>query len=256
MFHIPLSAPDGFTDALKPDEEREALWFVFLGDRLRILPDEPPFPLKRSLYFGTFLGKHLFAGEVEKEVREEEWVSLRALFGRVDEAHFALAGRAMQLLEWERAHRYCGCCGAPTVPRLNERCLACPKCGHLAYPKIAPAVMALVRREEKILLARGPHFPEKFYSVLAGFVDPGETLEQCVIREVYEEVGITVQNIRYFASQPWPFSGSLMIGFVCDWAGGEIRVDPLEIEDAKWFALDALPQLPPPLSLARLLIDA
>jgi NADH pyrophosphatase NudC (nudix superfamily) len=102
----------------------------------------------------------------------------------------------------------------------------------------------------------GPHFPEKFYSVLAGFVDPGETLEQCVIREVYEEVGITVQNIRYFASQPWPFSGSLMIGFVCDWADGEIRVDPLEIEDAGWFALDALPQLPPPLSLARLLIDA
>jgi NAD+ diphosphatase len=116
--------------------------------------------------------------------------------------------------------------------------------------------MALVKKENKILLARSPHFPEKLYSVLAGFVDPGETLEQCVIREVLEEVGIQVKNLQYFGSQPWPLSHSLMIGFVCEWASGEIQTDPLEIEDAGWFDMAHLPQIPTNISLARALIDS
>jgi NAD+ diphosphatase len=116
--------------------------------------------------------------------------------------------------------------------------------------------MALVRRGSEILLARGPHFPPGMYSALAGFVEPGETLEQCVLREVEEEVGVRVSRIRYFASQPWPFPNSLMIAFVCDWESGELRPQEGEIEEAKWFDVLQLPKLPSRISIARRLIDA
>ena len=174
----------------------------------------------------------------------------------LDDAHFALAGRAIQLLDWDRNHRYCGRCGTPTEAKAEERARACPACRLSAYPRIAPAVMALVRREGEILLGRSPHFPPGMYSALAGFVEPGETLEQCLAREVEEEVGVRVSRIRYFASQPWPFPNSLMIAFVCDWAGGEIRPQAGEIEDAKWFDVLQLPKLPSRISIARRLIDA
>jgi NAD+ diphosphatase len=175
----------------------------------------------------------------------------------LDDAHFALAGRALQLLEWDRTHQFCGRCGTATVPKTAERSRECPACGLAAYPRVAPAIMALVRRgAEEVLLARSPRFPPGMYSALAGFVEPGETLEQCLEREVEEEVGIRVANVRYFASQPWPFPHSLMIAFVADWKSGEIRPDPLEIEAAEWFSVRALPQLPNPISISRRLIDA
>jgi NAD+ diphosphatase len=170
--------------------------------------------------------------------------------------HFALAGRAIQLLDWDRSHRYCGRCGTPTEAKAEERARVCPACKLSAYPRIAPAVMALVRREGEILLGRSPHFPPGMYSALAGFVEPGETLEQCLAREVEEEVGVQVSRIRYFASQPWPFPNSLMIAFVCDWSGGEIRPQAGEIEDAKWFNVLQLPKLPSRISIARRLIEA
>jgi NAD+ diphosphatase len=184
------------------------------------------------------------------------WESLRALFSVLDDAHFALAGRAIQLLDWDRSHRYCGRCATPTEAKSGERARACPACGYAAYPRIAPAVMALVRREGEILLARGPHFPPGMYSALAGFVEAGETLEQCVAREVEEEVGVRVSRVRYFSSQPWPFPNSLMIAFVCDWEAGEIRPQAGEIEAANWFKVLHLPKLPSRISIARRLIDA
>jgi NAD+ diphosphatase len=141
------------------------------------------------------------------------------LFSVLEDAHFALAGRALQLLQWDRDHQYCGRCGTPTVPRAEERARQCPACGLSAYPRVAPAVMALVRRGRELLLGRSPHFPPGMYSALAGFVEPGESLEQCVAREVEEEVGVRVANLAYFASQPWPFPHSLMIAFVCEWVG-------------------------------------
>ena len=140
------------------------------------------------------------------------------------------------------------------LSRQHERCRECNACRQLFYPKLAPVVMVLIKKDDKILLARSPNFPGQSYSVLAGFVDPGETLEQCVIREVYEEVGMQVKNIKYFQSQPWPFSHSLIIGFTCEWLDGEIRIDPQEIEAANWFDLSNMPELPPKLSLARTLI--
>ena len=172
------------------------------------------------------------------------WQGLRALYGRLDDSLFALAGRALQYVDWDRTHQFCGRCGTPTVHRSGERARECPACALIVYPRIAPAVMCLIRRGHEILLARSPRFPPGMYSALAGFVEPGESLEQCLAREVLEETGVRIANPRYFASQPWPFPHSLMIAFVADYAGGEITPAPDEIEDAQWFGIDALPKLP------------
>ena len=140
--------------------------------------------------------------------------------------------------------------------KTTEFAMECPSCGLLAYPRISPAVMVLVRRGNELLLARSPHFRPGVFSALAGFVEAGETLEQCAVREVREEVGVEITNLRYFQSQPWPFPDSLMLAFFADYAGGEIVPDPSEIEAAGWFSIDALPVLPDPVSIARRLIDA
>jgi NAD+ diphosphatase len=222
------------------------------------LPSEPLQPLKRSLCLGTWQNKAVLAGEVDAEMEPPGgwvWHDMRELYGKFDEALYALAGQAVHLLQWDRAHAFCGLCGTKTLEHETERAKCCSSCGHLFYPKMSLVTMILICREKKILLARGPHFPEKMYSVLAGYVDPGETLEQSVLREVREEVGLEVKNIRYVASQPWPFSYSFITGFICDWHAGEILADPGEIEDAGWFDASGLPQIPSHLSLARTLID-
>ena len=171
---------------------------------------------------------------------------------------FALAGRAAQLIEWDRAHRYCGVCGTPTEPVRGERVRRCPACGHSAWPRLSPAMMALVWRRTargaELLLARAPHFVAGMYSALAGFVEAGESLEECLHREVAEEVGVQVHAPRYYGSQSWPFPHSLMVAFSAEWAGGEIVPQPGEIEDANWYPLDALPGIPPRFSIAGHLI--
>jgi NAD+ diphosphatase len=131
----------------------------------------------------------------------------------------------------------------------------CDQCGLNSYPRISPAVMVLVRRDNELLLARSPHFKPGVFSALAGFVEAGETLEQCAMREVKEEVGIEISHLRYFSSQSWPFPNSLMVAFFAEYAGGELTPDPNEIEAADWFTLDALPRLPDPVSIARRLIE-
>ena len=156
-------------------------------------------------------------------------VDLYSFYGRTTEAEWAVAGRAVQLAEWARTHRFCGRCATPTEQSTNDRSMKCPSCGLLAFPRLSPAIITLVRKGEQALLARGVNFRAPMYSALAGFVEPGESLEQCVAREVKEEVGIDVTNIRYVSSQPWPFPNSLMLGFEADWAGGEIVCDPVEI---------------------------
>lgn len=181
---------------------------------------------------------------------------LRELWAALGEASWHTAGRAVQLAEWARTHRFCGRCATPTERVEGERCLRCPSCGLLAYPRISPAVIVLVRRGDEALLARGARFPLPFYSTLAGFVEVGESLEQTVHREIREEVGVEVDRVTYFGSQPWPFPHSLMVGFNCEWVSGDIQADGTEILDAQWFEADALPSVPPPLSIARRLIDA
>ena len=215
------------------------------------------------LLLGEWGGVPYFACEAEVLPAEcgavlqgGEWVSVRALFALAGAEAFALAGRAVFLLDWQKNHRYCGRCATPTRRQAHEYAMVCPGCGFLAYPRMSPAVMVLVRRGDTLLLARSPRFKAGVFSALAGFVEAGETLEACAQREVREEVGIEIANLRYFRSQPWPFPDSLMLAFFADYAGGELCLDPAEIEAAGWFALDALPPLPDPASIARRLIDA
>lgn len=287
MSLLPFSSPQDFMHRVRGAQADTAgLWFVFRGDQLLVElgpPDARPtddprvrerpawarLPSHfasgqleserlRTLYFGNLGTAGCWATEVAPGATPPGygWLGLRALFSVLDDAHFALAGRALQLLQWDRDHQYCGRCGAPTVTREEERARLCPACKLTAYPRVAPAVMALIKRGRELLLARSPHFPNGMYSALAGFVEPGETLEQCLAREVAEEVGVTVTNLSYFDSQPWPFPHSLMIAFVCDWAGGEIRTEDPEIEAANWFDVLQLPKIPSKISIARRLIDA
>lgn len=256
---------------LLPPEEA-APWFVFQGGRL-LVPTEGDavrVPLCRSLEelgmsplrvqsLGSPGASPAFSAEVAPDAPPPSGWSfegLRRLLPRVNADFFALASRAYQVKEWDRCHQFCGACGAPTLRRNNERCRECPRCGELYYPRLSPVAMILIRRGRDLLLARSPRFPPGMYSALAGFVEPGETLEQCAAREVQEEVGLEIANLRYFASQSWPFPHSLMIAFTAEHAGGEIRLGDPEIEDAGWYPPERLPALPHALSIARRLIDS
>ena len=210
------------------------------------------------LRIGDWQGLPCYAADIEAlpETIPGELTLLRPLFGLAGAEAFALAGRASQLLDWQKNNRFCGRCGTPTRMKTDEFSMACPSCGLLVYPRISPAVMVLIGRDDKLLLARSPHFKPGVFSALAGFVEAGETLEQCAVREVREEVGIEIANLRYFQSQPWPFPDSLMLAFFADYACGEITPDPSEIEAAGWFSKRALPTLPDSVSIARRLIDA
>jgi NAD+ diphosphatase len=180
---------------------------------------------------------------------------LRGLFGSISDCFFAAAGRALQLIEWDETHRFCGRCGAATIHKRGERARECPSCGLLSYPRIAPAAIVAVVRGERLLLARAHRFPPGFYSVLAGYAEPGETLEECAQREVREETGIEISDLRYFASQSWPFPHSLMVAFTARYASGEIAIDPSEITDAGWYGAQELPSIPDRITVARRLID-
>ncbi len=183
------------------------------------------------------------------------WVPLLDLGSLLSPQGWTIAGRAVQLVEWLRTSRWCGRCATPTRLDAIERAVRCPTCGLNVYPRLAPAVIVLVHRDDEMLLARNGRFRGSMFSTVAGFVEPGETLEETVHREVAEEVGVRLRDLRYVASQPWPFPHSLMVGFWAEWAGGEIEVDGDEIVEAGWFRPGSLPQLPPPLSIARRLID-
>ena len=187
-------------------------------------------------------------------------LDLFSYFGRASEDEWLVAGRAVQIIDWARTHRFCGRCGTPTELARGERAMKCPSCGLMAFPRLAPAMITLVTRgepgpDQEALLARGVQFRAPMFSCLAGFVEPGETLEGAVVREVREEVGVAVGNVRYLGSQPWPFPHSLMLGFRADWVSGDIVCDPNEILEAHWYRKDDLPPIPPGISIARKLID-
>lgn len=173
---------------------------------------------------------------------------LRALFGVISDQDWALAGRAAQVLTWARDHAHCGRCGTATERHPTDRALQCPACGLQSFPRISPAVIVLVERTTErgpeVLLAWGRQFPGRFFSALAGFLEPGESLEECVAREVKEETGIEVDEITYFGSQPWPFPHSIMIGFTARYVSGEISIQEEEIVEAGWFGPNELPPVP------------
>ena len=185
------------------------------------------------------------------------FVSLRRLFGAVDDGLIAVAGRAYQVAEFARTHRFCGACATPMAPVAGERCFRCPACGNAAYPRISPAMMVLIQRGDEILLARHSRLPTSRFTALAGFLEAGETIEEAIHREVFEEVGLKVRDLTYFRSQSWPFPHSLMIAFTAQYADGEIAIDGDEISAARWFGVDdPIPEFPTRVSIAGELIMA
>jgi NAD+ diphosphatase len=210
------------------------------------------------IYLGRLDGRPCFAIPLATEPETppgHAFLGLRELFGQLPEPIHGVAGRAFQIVEWYRNHAFCGRCGSQTELAAGERARGCPNCGATYFPRINPAVIMLVEREGRMLLARNKLFLGPWYSCLAGFVEPGESLEEAVAREVLEEVGIEVEGITYSASQPWPFPSQLMIGFYARHRSGEIKVQDSEILDAGWFSTGDLPQMPGRFSLARQLID-
>lgn len=266
MRTTPFAIPGHFSDRIKKDpaDAQNEFWFIFDNSKLLVdqcskLPfQEKMLPLKHSLYMGTFNNCHVHTGIVDSQTPPPGaiWEELRKLYGKIDDDLLALAGRASQLVLWERTHQFCGQCGSKTSQREHERAKECSSCKLISFPKISPVIIVLIERGEELLLAKGTHSATGFYSALAGFVEPGETLEQCVKREVREEVGLEVDQIQYFGSQSWPFPNSLMIAFTCKWRSGEIKIDPSEIADARWFTVNNLPLLPPDYSISRILIDS
>lgn len=246
-------------------------WFAFQGNNLLVyledssvrIPCEADFSrlgltVLRQHYLGLLEGRPCYAVELAEDTKPPEGMAfqgLRQLFNRLEEDLFWIAGRAVQIVDWDRTHQFCGKCGSRMITKSRERAKECPQCGLVNYPRLSPAIIVLVERGSQILLARSHRFPPGVYSVLAGFVDPGETLEEAVIREVKEETGIQVKDIHYFGSQPWPFPHSLMIAFTAVYAGGEIVIEDEEIEAAGWFTANNLPALPNKISIARKLID-
>jgi len=268
-----LLLPDNFTPGFAGPESLtgSAWWFVYAGDRLLVQiqgqhshvpvgPMPPTLPIEplRQLYMGRYASHHCYALEVPADTVAPEGLAfkgLRGLWGNLAENALGLAGKALQLVDWDRCHQFCGRCAQATILRTNERAKHCPACGLNHYPRLAPAVMVRICRGNEILLARSPRFVPGMYSVLAGFVDPGESIEQAAHREIMEEVGLKINNLRYFTSQSWPFPHSLMIAFTADYASGEIILEDPEIEDAGWYRRDNLPGLPISMSIARALID-
>jgi NAD+ diphosphatase len=251
-----------------------ALWFAFHEGRVLVRMDDATpavmtctHPSQHGLqilqehYLGTYGGEHCYAAELAAAQTAQTlpeghtMLGLRDLLGHIDDTLAGISGRAFQILEWNRNHKYCGRCGGETVPRSDERARTCPACKRTSYPPVAPVIMILITHGRKMLLARKVGWGNTRYSALAGFVEPGETLESTVIRETREEVGVEIKNIKYFGSQPWPFPNNLMIAFTAEYAGNPIKPDGVEIEHAEFFDADELPNLPPGISISRRMIN-
>jgi NAD+ diphosphatase len=278
-----IQAPD-FMPLVRPpekDDSSDSLCFAFKNRELLLIGEEGNYRLPlikemekldfsriRTQYLGELVETSCYSMELDgskisdKSVLSDPFkhpsdaaavcdfsentcfVGLRELNGILGDSLAALAGKAVHIMEWDKNTVYCGRCGTETSLKENERAKQCPECGFTSFPKISPAIIVLIEKGDKLLLARSPHFPQGRYSIIAGFVEPGESIEQAVVREVMEEVGINIKNINYFGSQPWPFPDSLMIGFTAEHAEGDIKVDGVEIEDAGWYTKDEIPNIP------------
>jgi NAD+ diphosphatase len=264
-----LKTPQTFIPSINEQADTDPLTFVFHGNQLLLRQSDLALPSlnsglvlppERVHALGTWNGRYYQAAWTDSDALphpDYAWHSLRALFGAVDDELLGLAGRASQLAEWARTHRFCGACATPMQRGKGERSFKCPACGMTAYPRISPAMMVLIRKGDSVLLAMHAQSPYKRYTALAGFLEAGESVEEAIHREVYEEVGLRVHNLRYFGSQSWPFPHSLMLAYTADYLDGEIRVDETEIADARWFGPDdEWPGMPVTVSIAAQLLQA
>ena len=267
MLHTPVS----FTPLMAPQPDADPLTFVFHRERLLLREADLALPSAAALAalgvdparahpLGLWGGRYcqvLWVDDERVPDAAHAYRGLRSLFNAVDDDFLGLAGRAAQIAEWARSHRYCGTCATPMALAPGERCFKCPACGMVAYPRISPAMMVLIRKGDSVLLAMHTQSPSKRFSPLAGFLEAGESIEEAVHREVMEEVGLRVHNLEYFMSQSWPFPHSLMIAFTADYLDGEIRVDESEIAEARWFGPDdEWPETPSTVSISALLVNA
>ncbi len=267
-----LQTPSAFVPLMAVQGHPDPLAFVFRDGKLMVrehdlaLPnaqDGLPMPglsLEQFLPVGLWQERYCCTTWVDSAQPVPEgftFMALRALFGSLDEPLLGLASRAAQLAEWARTHRFCGHCANPMQLASGERAFKCAACGMIAYPRISPAMMVLIKRDDHILLARHVQSPTGRFSALAGFLEAGESIEEAIHREVFEEVGLRVKNLQYFGSQSWPFPHSLMIAFTADYAAGDIVADASEIAEARWFGpQDVQPQAPPNVSISNLLVNA
>jgi NAD+ diphosphatase len=266
-----LQTPLSFTPLMAPQDHADPLSFVFQGGLLLVSQEDLALPrpqqlaqlggwAERTYPVGLWGERYCQATWCERDTPAPEgceWRNLRSLFGLMVDGMLGLAGRAGQIAEWARTHRFCGACAQPMALVSGERCFKCQACGMIAYPRISPAMMVLIKNGEKVLLALHTTSPSKRFTPLAGFLEAGESIEEAVHREVYEEVGLRVHNLQYFSSQSWPFPHSLMIAFTADYLDGEIRIDANEIAEARWFGPgDEWPEKVPHVSVSSILVDA
>lgn len=248
----------------------DAHWFLFCNDELYFMEeaeairlpstsdlDLPQWGAVETMRIGMLGEKDCYTAHIDPDAFLYGLASkkLRQLHGHLPPTHYEFAFRALHILNWRKNNNYCGACGGPLLISPSELSVQCGACGNLLFPRISPAIIVAIEKGNQLLLARSGRFPQGMFSVIAGFVEPGETFEECVKREVLEEVGINVSNIRYVSSQPWPFPDSLMVGFAAKWKSGDIRIDNDEIVAADWFTVDTMPPLPGKDSIARKLID-
>ncbi|MCW8194051.1 NAD(+) diphosphatase [Proteobacteria bacterium 005FR1] len=263
---------DSFTPGFQPPESAEdARYIVLAGDQLLVGDQIPWEPLEKSTwrfadlvpeeqhYLGLYRGAPCYGVKVAADAAPPpgcHWQSLRSLIASsaLGASEFSAVSCALQVFNWDRGHQYCGQCGSPTVAHSGERARVCEQCAINYYPRISPCVIMLITRGDECLLARHAQYRSNFYSALAGFIEPGESVENALHREVAEEVSLRVKNLSYFGSQPWPFPGQLMLGFHAEYDSGEIAIDDMEIEDARWWSYRDLPMVPPAGTLSGMLI--
>lgn len=266
-----LKTPDDFIPLITPQPHQNPRTLVFRGAELLVREHDLALADESTCHSLAIPGTHIHPiGIWQQFYWRAAWVTkdsppppgfaykiLRALFGVMDDQMLGVASRALQIAEWARTHRYCGQCATPMELLVGERCLKCPACAMMAYPRISPAMMVLIKKGDAILLARHVASPTQRFSPLAGFLEAGESIEEAIHREVFEEVGLKIDNLRYFMSQSWPFPHSLMIAFTADYVAGEIVIDQREIAEARWFGpQDALPEYSSAVSISNLLVSA
>lgn len=242
-------------------------WFIFFNDQLLLQKKgetytipysiNPPVPVKNVLEVNLLEDMPACAASVDtplEETAEYLPMGLRASYDYLDPILHKIAGKAYELIYWDQHSRFCPSCGTKTVMQTTIS-KQCPNCKYEIYPVVSPAILVLIRKGDAILLVHARNFRGSFYGLVAGFLETGETLEECVRREVMEETGLEINNITYFGNQPWPYPSNLMVGFIADYVSGTIRLQDEELSEGAFFTKDNLPELPRKLSLARKMID-